>query len=193
MLAILSGGRFELGIGIGDVPEEEAAWGQPPMPAAPTRVAWLAETIAALRLAWRGIPVDFAGDHVHLAGAHSIPPPPAPPRVVVGASPALRLVRAAATYADEINVYGDPALIVKARATIAASGRQVALSACADEFDHFGTQVPGPLPDQLATWREQGLDRLFITLYAPYQYLLPRLCALAESNSDAVAPTASPP
>lgn len=30
MLGVLSGGRFELGIGVGDVPEEEEAWGLPP-------------------------------------------------------------------------------------------------------------------------------------------------------------------
>jgi hypothetical protein len=157
---------------------------------ATTRVAWLAETIAALRLAWQGTPVDFTGDHVRLAGAHSIPPPPAQPRVVVGAGASPRLVRAAATYADEINVYGDPAIIVQAREAITASGRPVALSACADEFDHFGTDAPGTLPDQLATWRDYGLDRLFITLYAPYQHLLPRLCDLVQTSPDAVAPTA---
>lgn len=180
MLAILSRGRFELGIGIGDVPQEEAAWGQPPMADATTRIAWLRETIAALRLAWHGTPTDFAGDHVRLTGALSIPPPPTPPRVVIGAGASLRLVREAVAYADEINVYADPTRIAQAREAITASGRPIALSASADEFDHFGIQIPGTLPHQLATWRNYGLDRLFITLYAPYEYLLPRLCAQAD-------------
>lgn len=189
MLAILSGGRFELGIGIGDIPDEEAAWGQPPMQDTRTRVAWLTETIAALRLAWRGTFVDFAGDHVHLKGARCAPPPPAPPRVVVGAGGSPRLVRAATHYADEINVYGDPALIAQARATIAACGRPVTLSACADEFEHFGDHIPGTLADQLAPWREQGIDRLFISLYAPYDYLLPSLCEMSP-EVEVLAPRA---
>ncbi len=32
MLALLSGGRFELGLGAGDYPAEQEAWGQPLCP-----------------------------------------------------------------------------------------------------------------------------------------------------------------
>lgn len=38
MLSILSEGRFDLGIGIGDIPEEEAAWGEPPYADAAVRM-----------------------------------------------------------------------------------------------------------------------------------------------------------
>lgn len=54
MLGVISGGRFELGIGAGDYPAEEAAWGLPPYADAPTRVAELAEAVAALRQVWTG-------------------------------------------------------------------------------------------------------------------------------------------
>jgi alkanesulfonate monooxygenase SsuD/methylene tetrahydromethanopterin reductase-like flavin-dependent oxidoreductase (luciferase family) len=175
MLSILSGERFDLGIGIGDVPEEEEAWGQPPYPDASVRIDWLEETIAALRLAWTGEKVDFTGEHIRLRGAHCPPAPPSPPPVVIGAASSMRIVRRAAAYADEINVYNNPAVIEGARQVIAASGRDIVLSSCADQFDDFGDQIPGTLEEQLAGWRDRGIDRLFISLYEPYA-LLPRLC-----------------
>ena len=175
MLAILSDGRFDLGIGIGDIPEEEAAWGDAPYPDTTTRLDWLEETIAALRLVWTGKPVDFAGSHVRLRGACCPPAPPAPPPVVIGAGGSARLARRAAAYADEINVYNNSVTIAAARGAIAESGRTIELSACADEFDDFGDHLPGSLVDRLEGWREQGIDRLFITLYAPFA-LLPHLC-----------------
>lgn len=179
MLAILSDGRFDLGIGIGDIPEEEAAWGDAPYSDAATRLDWLEEAIAALRLAWTGKPVDFDGRHVRLRGACCPPAPPTFPPVVIGAGGSGRLARRAAAYADEINVYNNPGAIAAAREAIAGSGRTVELSACADEFDDFGDHLPGGLADRLEAWRERGIDRLFITLYAPFA-LLPRLCDAAS-------------
>lgn len=185
MLAILSGGRFDLGIGVGDIPEEEAAWGEPPYADAATRLDWLEETVAALRLVWSGEPVDFGGRHVRLQGACCPPAPPAPLPVVIGAGRSKRLARRAAAYADEINVYNDAAAITAAREAIAGSGRAVRLSTCTEEFEVFGNQVPVTAVDQLERWREQRIDRLFITLYAPFT-LLPRLCdAVARLDASA--------
>lgn len=179
MLSILSGGRFDLGIGIGDIPEEEEAWGQPPYPDAATRIDWLEETIAALRLAWTGQPVDYTGQHIRLRGAHCPPAPPSHPPVVIGAAASMRMVRRAVAWADEVNVYNNPKVIAGAKRAIAESGREVLLSSCADQFEDFGDQVPGTLESQLRAWRDTGIDRLFISLYEPYT-LLPALCEVIE-------------
>lgn len=175
MLSILSDGRFDLGIGIGDIPEEEEAWGEPPYPDANVRLDWLEEVIAALRLAWTGEKVDYMGKHIRLRGAHCPPAPPAPPPVVIGAAASMRMVRRAVAYADEINVYNNPTVLAGAKEAISASGRDIRLSSCADQFEDLGDQAPGSLKDQLWRWQDTGVDRLFISLYEPYA-LLPRLC-----------------
>ena len=64
-LSILSGGRFELGIGAGDFFEEAHAWGTM-VPPAPERIVGLKETVQALREVWTGQPVTFEGEHLHL-------------------------------------------------------------------------------------------------------------------------------
>ena len=105
ILSIASGGRFELAIGAGDYPQEYTAW-HLPFPDALTRIAALADTIAALRLVWKGELVTYAGEHVQLTDAACTPAPPVPPRVVVGVGGSRRLLRSAVTYADELNLYG---------------------------------------------------------------------------------------
>src|SRR3954453_8992974 len=67
-LALLSGGRYELGIGAGDWPESFSAWGRP-FPRRDERVERLEETVAILRQAWRGQPFDFDGASNILRGA----------------------------------------------------------------------------------------------------------------------------
>lgn len=101
MLCVLSGGRFDLGIGIGDIPDGEAAWGEAPYADATVRMEWLEEAIAALRLAWTGQPVDFTGRHVRLRDACCPPAPPSPPPAVIGAGASTRLLHRAVSYADE--------------------------------------------------------------------------------------------
>src|SRR5206468_12775998 len=122
-----SGGRFELGIGAGDYPAEYTAWHQP-FPAATTRVAALAEHIAALRMLWRGELVNFAGEHVQLSNAACTPVAPTPPRVVIGVGGSRRMIRSAVAYADELNIYSKPELLSFARQEIAAAGRPVDIS-----------------------------------------------------------------
>src|SRR5260370_40675292 len=71
-LSILSGGRFELGIGAGDYFEEARAWGLE-VPPAPARITGLKETITVLRHIWSGEQVTFEGEHLHLKNAASTP------------------------------------------------------------------------------------------------------------------------
>lgn len=156
MLALLSGGRFELGIGAGDWPESFAAWGQP-FPPAEDRLARLVETVAALRRLWSGQPVTMDGAAVVLRDAISSPPPVRPPRVVVGVGRSRRVLEAAVTIAEEVNVYPDPDLVRSAR-TVAGSGR---VSIHADwSWDHW----PDAPADELERWRDLGVDRAFVAI-----------------------------
>jgi alkanesulfonate monooxygenase SsuD/methylene tetrahydromethanopterin reductase-like flavin-dependent oxidoreductase (luciferase family) len=97
-----SGGRFELGIGWGSVPEELDAFGVGA--AAPReRVARLGETLEVMRALWTGEPVTYEGRFFRLRDAQQRPAPTRRiPIVVGGVGPrTLALVRA---HADWWNV-----------------------------------------------------------------------------------------
>lgn len=80
-----SGGRFELGIGAGSVPDEFARFGVGS--AEPReRVARLRETLEVLRALWAGDVVDYAGEHHHLVGARQEPRPLGHIPIVIGAT-----------------------------------------------------------------------------------------------------------
>ena len=82
-LSDLSGGRLELGIGIGGHPAEHQAYGIPfPDPA--ERAAHLEEAVQVLRLLFGGGPVDFDGRFYQLSAAHAFPAPQPPPRITIG-------------------------------------------------------------------------------------------------------------
>lgn len=70
----ISGGRLEIGIGLGSVESELAAYGFGREPA-PVRAEKLEETLQILRLMFGGGPVDFAGKHFSLSGAVALPRP----------------------------------------------------------------------------------------------------------------------
>ena len=162
-LSILSGGRFELGIGAGDFFEEARAWGTT-VPTASTRIDGLKETVQVLRQLWAGQPVNFHGEHLRLTDATVKPVPPVPPRVVVGVGSSRRLIRSAVTYADEINVYADEELIRFARQEIGASGRSVALSVFVwDWLEDVAAKLP--------VWEQLGADRTILTFWHPFEKL----------------------
>ncbi len=73
-LDIVSGGRLDLGLGWGSVPEELAAFGVSHEPPA-VRAARLAETLEILELLWSGERVSYAGRHFRLDGAIQRPQP----------------------------------------------------------------------------------------------------------------------
>jgi alkanesulfonate monooxygenase SsuD/methylene tetrahydromethanopterin reductase-like flavin-dependent oxidoreductase (luciferase family) len=171
-LAILSGGRFELGIGLGGWKEEHAIWGLP-FPDAATRTAMLAEKVAALREIWRGEPATYTGEHVRLRGATMRPVPAVAPRVVAGCGAySRRLIANAATWADEVHLGNEreetPALARFARERIAASGREVTLSTTV-----FLDTLPPDLPERLAQFAQAGFARVFIELVHPYRLIAP--------------------
>ncbi len=84
-LDVLSGGRFELGLGAGAYWDAIAAMGGPRR-APGEAVDALAEAIAVIRLMWSGErSVRFEGEHYHLRGVHPGAPPPHPIGIWVGA------------------------------------------------------------------------------------------------------------
>ncbi len=86
MLATLweqSGGRVELGIGVGGNPAEAEAYGIP-FPAPAERVALLEEAVAVIRRLWSGGPVNYQGRFFQLHDAWAYPVPDPAPRIIVG-------------------------------------------------------------------------------------------------------------
>ena len=97
-----SGGRFELGIGSGSVPEELATFGVGPTGAA-GRTRRLAETLDAVRALWSGEPVDFEGETVTITAGRQLPAPlHRIPIVIGGAGP--RTLALVARHADWWNL-----------------------------------------------------------------------------------------
>jgi alkanesulfonate monooxygenase SsuD/methylene tetrahydromethanopterin reductase-like flavin-dependent oxidoreductase (luciferase family) len=97
-----SGGRFELGIGWGSVPEELATFGVGSVDAR-VRVRRLAETLEVVRALWSGEPVDFHGEHVDITGGRQRPTPlDRIPIVIGGAGP--RTLELVAAHADWWNL-----------------------------------------------------------------------------------------
>ena len=162
-LAIASGGRFELGIGAGDMPSEYRAWGRP-FPEPVERMDRLDETIDALRELWTGQPVTRDGRYVRLDGAICAPAPaPADrPRVVVGVGGSHGILERAVAYADEVNVYVDaPGIVERARELIAGAGRPVALSG----YRYFGWDLgPDDMAEAVRPDAAAGLERIIVNV-----------------------------
>ncbi len=84
-LDVLSGGRFELGLGAGAIWEAIAAMGGPTRTPGEA-VAALEEAIAVIRHIWSGKRgVKFDGDYYTLNGVHTGPVPPHPIGIWIGA------------------------------------------------------------------------------------------------------------
>lgn len=104
-LDVLSGGRFELGLGAGWLAADYAASGVP-LDAPRTRVDRLVESLQILRQ-WRdGGLVDFAGTHHHVESLEAIPAPVHPHGVPVWLGASLpRMLRLAGEHADVVSVH----------------------------------------------------------------------------------------
>lgn len=156
----LSGGRFELAIGIGDWPDSFRAWGRPFPPRA-ERTARLVETLGALEQLWRGDPVTTSGAHVNLEGAVSAPVPSGTVRIVGGAGASRRVIADLAAHVDELNVYPEPDLVAAARAAATGSDRCAAVSIHANwSWDDWPSDPSGAV----AALRELGVERAFIAI-----------------------------
>ena len=101
-LDVLTGGRFELGIGAGWMTTDYEAAGIP-LDRPGVRIDRLAEALAVLRGCWADAPFDLDGDHYRIAGLDGQPKPltPGGPPIVIGGG-GERVLRLAAREADVV-------------------------------------------------------------------------------------------
>lgn len=173
-----TGGRFELGIGWGSVPDEFDVFGVgDTTPRA--RVDRLAETLEVMQALWSGEAVDFDGRHHHLHQAVQNPPPTASiPIVIGGAGP--RTLDLVARFADWWNCplhrfdrfdemrerTGEARVSVQERVTfVPAGGDRSSIVATAGR--RFGTlgHVTGDadeLVEHFSARGEQGVERVYV-------------------------------
>jgi alkanesulfonate monooxygenase SsuD/methylene tetrahydromethanopterin reductase-like flavin-dependent oxidoreductase (luciferase family) len=194
-----SGGRFELGIGWGSVPEELAKFGigstEPR-----ERVARLRETLEVVRSLWAGETVDYDGRYHTLRGARQEPRPlERIPIVIGGIGPkTLALVR---EFADWWNVHvGNVHKIeelrphvgtarVSIQQTVALIGRdhdRDAVTALAQRRFGWSRPVIGSateLVDHYGKLAERGVERVYTWFcdFAPPE-------SLAEFGEDVITP-----
>lgn len=97
-----SGGRFELGIGWGSVPDEFDRFGITPRTPS-GRVARLKESLEVIRALWTGKPVDFAGEYHTLDNALQNPVPLGQLPIIIGGA-GERTLKLVAEHADWWNL-----------------------------------------------------------------------------------------
>jgi alkanesulfonate monooxygenase SsuD/methylene tetrahydromethanopterin reductase-like flavin-dependent oxidoreductase (luciferase family) len=177
-----SGGRFELGIGWGSVPEELVTFGVG-SPEAPARVSRLAESLGIIRGLWSGEVVDHAGEHFTLAGARQRPAPTRRIPVTVGGTGrrTLALVREHADWwnvpvhqLDELDAMrdraGDARVSVQQTAWLLAedSEREAATETVRRRFgrtaiaERMAMGTAPELASHFAAQRDRGVERFYV-------------------------------
>jgi alkanesulfonate monooxygenase SsuD/methylene tetrahydromethanopterin reductase-like flavin-dependent oxidoreductase (luciferase family) len=168
-----SGGRVQLGIGVGGSGPELPAYGIP-LPEPVERLRILEEAVKVIRLMWTGGPVDFDGQFFHLTEAWSHPAPEPPPRIIIGGEkPAGARLAARAGDAWTTNASDYETLLPMHLAELSEHGRSRA------EIDHllaFQLARDQPLDSQpliadmpgfLAEWEEKGADEMVVSWLRP--------------------------
>ncbi len=165
---LVSGGRFDLGIGAGWYEDEFRAFGYG-FGSTGERFALLEESLQVLRLLFDEGPATFDGEHLRLDGAYNRPPPaqrPGPP-VWLGAKGGPRALRMAARHADgwntvwrwKVDDYAER--VAEARRICEEVGRDPAtlrLSVGLYTLVGSGTADLGRRYDALGRWMPGGLD-----------------------------------
>ncbi|MGH2521966.1 MAG: TIGR03560 family F420-dependent LLM class oxidoreductase, partial [Anaerolineales bacterium] len=100
---VLSGGRFELGIGAGWYEGEHRMFGIP-FPPYRARLEMLDEGAQVIKALWSGQPTTFNGQHYRLENAETHPQPVQhPPPLIMGGKNEKRTLRLVAQHATEWN------------------------------------------------------------------------------------------
>jgi alkanesulfonate monooxygenase SsuD/methylene tetrahydromethanopterin reductase-like flavin-dependent oxidoreductase (luciferase family) len=181
-IAEASGGRFDLGIGSGSVPEELDTFGVPHGGAA-DRVARLGETLAIMTALWAGETVDNAGEHFTLQGARQAPLPAEPIPIVIGGT-GPKMMDLVARYASWWNVpvhqldrldtlrerAGDARVSIQQMVTFVAdeSSRDEVEAQAKRRFGSMGGgRITGTAPElveHFGSLRAQGVERVYVWL-----------------------------
>ena len=200
-----SGGRFELGIGSGSVPDEIVTFGIGPDDAK-ARVRRLGETLAVLRALWTGEPLEFDGEFFHIHDGRQLPVPTREiPIVIGGTGPrTMELVAEHATWwnvpvhqLDRLDALRDRAGSARVStqqlvAFIPNEDARAEITATAQK--RFGTFGSGPvigtgseIVDVYAALADRGVERFYVwfTDFAPPE-------TIAAFGSEVVAELASP-
>ena len=156
-LDVISGGRFELGIGAGWKRDEWLAYGYG-FPDTPVRLAMLhdaLEVIGRMLEPGRDVHATYSGDHHSVRDARNVPKPIQPggmPIMVGGNGPNVTW-RLAARYADELNLDGmSPDEVGAAMPTIRARCEEIGREPDSLAVSvHVWNETPG--------WREAGRAR----------------------------------
>jgi alkanesulfonate monooxygenase SsuD/methylene tetrahydromethanopterin reductase-like flavin-dependent oxidoreductase (luciferase family) len=188
-----SGGRLDLGIGIGGHPHEQEALGLP-YPDKPERAARLAEAIELLRRLWSGGPVSFDGRYYRLRDAYAHPAPSPPPRILVGGqTPAgARLAGRlgvgwtafAATFARDRPVYEE------ARAGVAGRPSRIVAVELDREAPPARQPILADLRGEVQRWADAGADEVILAYVRPHQ--LGAVLDAAAAAGLAAGPAAPP-
>jgi alkanesulfonate monooxygenase SsuD/methylene tetrahydromethanopterin reductase-like flavin-dependent oxidoreductase (luciferase family) len=193
-----SGGRFELGIGAGSVPDEFEAFGVGSTePRA--RVDRLRETLEVLRALWAGENVNYGGTYHQLHGARQEPQPLGHIPIVIGGQgpKMLALVREFADWwnvdvsglhrLDELRAQvGDARTSIQQMvALVPRNGDREAITAMTKRRFGWSRPVIGSaneLVDHYGTLAERGIERVY-TWFCDFA----QPSTLAEFGEDVVA------
>ncbi len=172
-----SGGRFDLGLGWGSVPEELATFGVGPVEPS-IRVARMKETLEIVTALWAGETVDHKGEHFVLQEARQAPRPLGHIPIVIGGA-GRKTMQLVAEYADWWNVHVGLLDRVEAMRSLAGNARlslQVQVAFVHSEADRvevtdttrrrFGrSPVVGTAPeliDHFGHLAEGGVERAYV-------------------------------
>ena len=184
-----SGGRFELGIGWGSVPDELDRFGVGSTRAG-DRITRLKESLEIMTALWRGEVVDYPGEHFVLRGAQQLPTPLTSIPITIGGAGA-RTMQLVAAYADWWNVHISilehfdemRPLAGRARPSMQVQVAFVGPGAARDEVEQtaqrrfgwgrFVLGDAGELAERFVELRERGVERVYVwfTDFAPPETL----------------------
>jgi probable F420-dependent oxidoreductase len=172
-IAVLSGGRLRLGVGISPWPEDFAAMGVP----WPDRGTRMDEAIDIVRGLTSGGWFAYDGAVLHVDRCKISPTPPDPIPILVGGHSAPALRRAAARGDGWIHAGGDPEslgpMIERVRALRAGAGR------AHEPFEIHANSMDAISPDGVRRLEDQGVTDVIVGFRWPYT-TEPDLQPLAE-------------